>query len=545
MKWTCSCCRVSFVFLFALFSNHVKAQYITIPDTNFLAFLQTEVPGCLNGNQLDLSCPAVVNMTVLQCTNSNIADLTGLEAFVNLTELLCAGNELTSLPNLPASLTILDCTDNQIASLPTLPAALIVLNCMNNSLTSLPSLPASLETLACNSNQLSFLPSLPASLTGLGCYDNQLTSLPSLSASLTILDCPKNQLTFLPSLPASLTYLNCSENPLTSLPSLPASLTELFCVENQLTSLPSLPASLEKLWCYDNQLTSLPSLPASLEMLHCYNNQLTSLPSLPASMDILHCYNNQLTELPSLPAVMSSLNISNNPGITCLPPIQILTGSAYSSGIDGTGIVCLPNIILHNGSMPSIDTLPVCDIFNPNNCQVGYNIAGNIHKDDNASCTIDSGEQKLNNVKIQLHQGGNLVQQVFSNGAGSYSFDADLGVFEASIDTTGLPFNVTCPAANIYNSNLTVTDSMDYSFNFSLECKPGYDLAVQSAGLDSGFFFPAQNAIVVIHAADMAQFYGATCNTAGLTGAITATYSGPASISSVSGNGTVAGNTVT
>ncbi|HZG01466.1 MAG TPA: hypothetical protein VEY71_10710, partial [Chitinophagales bacterium] len=87
---------MSFVFLFALFSNHVKAQYITIPDTNFLAFLQTEVPGCLNGNQLDLSCPAVVNMTVLQCTNSNIADLTGLEAFVNLTELLCAGNELTS-----------------------------------------------------------------------------------------------------------------------------------------------------------------------------------------------------------------------------------------------------------------------------------------------------------------------------------------------------------------------------------------------------------------------------------------------------------------
>ena len=67
------------------------------------------------------------------------------------------------------------CSDNQLTQLPELPASLTVLHCSGNQLTQLPELPASLTVLHCSGNQLTQLPELPASLTVLYCYGNQLT----------------------------------------------------------------------------------------------------------------------------------------------------------------------------------------------------------------------------------------------------------------------------------------------------------------------------------------------------------------------------------
>ena len=67
-----------------------------------------------------------------------------------------------------------------------------VLDCGNNQLTSLPELPATLTVLYCGNNQLTSLPELPASLSGLYCSRNQLASLPELPASLNILYCDGN-----------------------------------------------------------------------------------------------------------------------------------------------------------------------------------------------------------------------------------------------------------------------------------------------------------------------------------------------------------------
>ena len=67
--------------------------------------------------------------------------------------------------------------------------------------------------LNCSANQLTALPELPASLTVLYCYYNQLTVLPKLPDSLAKLFCGNNQLTTLPELPASLTELRCNHNP--------------------------------------------------------------------------------------------------------------------------------------------------------------------------------------------------------------------------------------------------------------------------------------------------------------------------------------------
>ena len=75
-----------------------------------------------------------------------------------------------------------------------------------------------ISSLDCHNNQLTTLPDLPQSLTRLWCYENELTILPDLPQSLTVLECDNNQLTTLPALHYGLTELVCGGNQLTTLP---------------------------------------------------------------------------------------------------------------------------------------------------------------------------------------------------------------------------------------------------------------------------------------------------------------------------------------
>uniref|UniRef100_UPI0023D80E98 NEL-type E3 ubiquitin ligase domain-containing protein n=1 Tax=Salmonella enterica TaxID=28901 RepID=UPI0023D80E98 len=111
-----------------------------------------------------------------------------------------AGNQLTSLPPLPAGLQMLLVARNQLTSLPPLPAGLQVLSVSNNQLTSLPLLPAGLELLTVDRNpQLVRLPPLPEGLQTLSVDDNpQLTRLPALPSGIQLLFARNNQLTRLP-----------------------------------------------------------------------------------------------------------------------------------------------------------------------------------------------------------------------------------------------------------------------------------------------------------------------------------------------------------
>ncbi|TVR39254.1 MAG: T9SS C-terminal target domain-containing protein [Cryomorphaceae bacterium] len=243
----------------------VSAQnWVTIPDANFVNRLNQQFPSCMNGNQMNTDCPGIVNATVLNVQLANIADLTGLEYFVNLE----------------------------------------VLNCSNNNiLSSLPELPTTLTELWCNGNNLTSLPELPPNLTKLICFFNQLTAIPELPSTLTELRCHSNNIITIPQLPSALTQLWCAQNNLNSLPVLPESLTQLRCGENELTALPELPISLVELQCQYNSITWLPELPPSLSMLLCHSNSLNCLPTLPLSLT------NSST---------SNFNISLNP-LTCLP----------------------------------------------------------------------------------------------------------------------------------------------------------------------------------------------------------------------------------
>jgi len=247
--------------------GQINAQtWVTIPDANFVTYLQTIIPSAMSGNQMDTSNPVVTTTTdSIICANKNIFNLSGIQYFSSLTYLNCDSNHLPSLPTLSNSLIKLHCHWNTLTSLPTLPISLTFLDCSWNSISSLPTLPNSLTFLDCNTNSIASLPTLPNSLDTLFCYSDWLTNLPALPNSLSYLNCSQNQITILPTLPNSLIKLNCSLNQyITSLPLLPSSLISLNCSYNSIT-------------CFANFSNSLIYLNISNNLFNCVPNYITAM----------------------------------------------------------------------------------------------------------------------------------------------------------------------------------------------------------------------------------------------------------------------------
>jgi len=183
------------VFIAVLVSFMGNAQnFITINDENFAGFLVKEYPTCMNGQQLNVSCGAILTVESLNLNGLQISNLEGLQAFVNLKSLECVENNLTNLPALPLNLVKLDCSMNQITNLPSLPLSLEELSCAVNHLTHIPSLPASLKIIYCNFNEIISLPTLPSTLEYLACGSNKITCLPALPSTIFIGDIALNPL---------------------------------------------------------------------------------------------------------------------------------------------------------------------------------------------------------------------------------------------------------------------------------------------------------------------------------------------------------------
>lgn len=367
--------RKQIVFVLAILINFsvpfAQAQMVYMPDSMLRVKLTNLGFGsCIIGDSINSTCSSVVSATSLSIYNSQIFDLQGIEAFVNLTELDCGRNYFTSFPALPVNLRGLNCENSNsyslvILDLPpnlewldcsfgniriiNLPSSLRGLNCSfcylvingafpppfleylnitgiyDNTMCNPCYLPfnlhGSLKELYCTNNNLGNFSFLPNSLLVLDCSYNQITALPQLPNPLIRFYCNDNQMTTLPQLPNSLRILNCNNNLITNLPPLSDSLRYLNCGNNQLDSLPSIPLDLTELRCYTNQLSSLPSLPPSLLYLDCsFNNNLSSIPSLPNSLLTLGCSSNQLTALPIFNGNLNYLDCSNNQ-ISTLPTL--------------------------------------------------------------------------------------------------------------------------------------------------------------------------------------------------------------------------------
>lgn len=200
-----------------------NAQNVIIPDVNFKTYLLNQSNINTNGDgEIQISEAASFSGR-MECYALGIIDLTGIEKFTALTDLVCSNNLLTSIDiTQNINLRYLYCNNNQLTTLDiTQNTALEIIYCGNNQLTSLDlSQNVNLSDLYCNNNQLTFLDiSQNNTLMGLTCNDNQLTNLNTRhNVDLSQLECFNNQLTTLDlSQNVNLSALDCNNNQLTTL----------------------------------------------------------------------------------------------------------------------------------------------------------------------------------------------------------------------------------------------------------------------------------------------------------------------------------------
>ncbi len=378
--------KIFFYLILAIISaTDSNAQYITIPDTAFANFLNAYyVTACMNGNQLDTTCPDLLNLVSLVNNMSNIKDLTGIQYFKNLQDLNFGfDTSLIFIPAWPPHLSSLEFTNTHMTTLPPLPVSLTSLNCEQNWLDSLPTLPDSIYSIMCGYNRLHNLPSLPNSLNNLVCSNNQIHILPTL--------------------PSGLYTLDCGSNLLDSLPELPATLGNLICPHNRLTSLPVLP----------------PSLGGDLDFQY---NLLTSIPALRSGINQFFC--------------------GHNYHLSCLPELGFITQFEW----DSTAIQCLPDTDNIQSSFPSLSSVPLCRNSNPNGCLVTNiseisNVEGlNVYPNPtNDYLYISIPDNDNNSKQIEIANILGQVMKIMSSTDNLLKIDCSglsVGIYVISVHTT-------------------------------------------------------------------------------------------------------------
>jgi hypothetical protein len=131
--------KTTLLFLAAFLSANLFGQNVNVPDANFKAYLVSNSDINTNGDtEIQVSEASAFNGAI-DCSNLFISDLTGIEAFTELTDLVCNENQLISI----------DVSQNIV---------LEGLSCGNNLITSIDlSMNTALYVLWCPENQLSCL----------------------------------------------------------------------------------------------------------------------------------------------------------------------------------------------------------------------------------------------------------------------------------------------------------------------------------------------------------------------------------------------------
>jgi len=196
---------------------------VNIPDVNFKAYLVGNTLININGDT-EIQCSEATAFTgSINCTNQNISDLTGLESFINLDQLFCSSNGLSTIDvTSNTELTRLDFTNNNISTLDLSANQLIEkINGQSNLLQSLDlTVNIALEQLDIRDNSLTTLDLVNnTALVDLNCRNTTISTLNTASN-------------------INLAYIVCDQNNITSLDfSNNVNLMEVFCSENSLTSL--------------------------------------------------------------------------------------------------------------------------------------------------------------------------------------------------------------------------------------------------------------------------------------------------------------------
>jgi hypothetical protein len=417
---------LSYLILLCIQLPTANAQWVTIPDTNFVNKLTQLFPTCMNGNQMDTTCSAILSQTSFYFNGSasavDIINISGIEFFDNL-----------------ESLSYSHTNDDTAVHIVRLPPNLKSLVLVNQNYSSLPPLPTNLRYLRTGQNPITTLPALPNTLRELNCTQCELINLPAI---------------------------------------LPDSLRKLYVDYNQLHDLPTiLPDSIEEIYIGNNQITTIPPLPLTVWSLFCAYNQITSLPVLPPNLWDLVCNNNLLTTIPPVPNTMVRFLINDN-NITCVNnlPQPSSSSQVYQHNITNNQLQCVPNWVPYVQPTYLYLCMPDDTINNPYNCLSTVNISGKIFSDLNNNCSFNSSDLGVSNIPVQIYDSlNNLVMQDYAQN-GSFGFPiSQPGVYKVKINTSNLPIAISCGQADSVMINLYSPSSTISNIYFPVQCNQAYD----------------------------------------------------------------------
>ncbi|MBK7854986.1 MAG: hypothetical protein IPJ79_08850 [Bacteroidetes bacterium] len=261
----------------AVFSTCCTGGIVNIPDANFKNALLANA--AINTNSdLEIQCAEAAAFSgTINVANLGITNMTGIEAFVNVTALLCNNNPLAVPLNVSANVDLVQliCHHNNLSSLDVSNnTALHTLHCYNNNLTSLDlSNNPAMFTLFCNFNSITSLDfSNNPVLYDVTAYSNALTSV-------NVTNSPN--LNYLSLFQNPLTSLNVTQNPL--LTSLLISYTQIATVDLSNNT------SLSFFTCDNGQFTNLDLSNTVLDYYNGVNNPLLT------SLNIKNGNNSNLT----------------------------------------------------------------------------------------------------------------------------------------------------------------------------------------------------------------------------------------------------------
>lgn len=483
------------ILFFLFFLNSIAhAQIVNIPVVNFknkLIALGIDIN--TDGNIQQSEALAVTSLSV---ANSNITDLTGINAFQNIIILNCTYNSLTSLNvNIPGLLVLL-CQNNLLSSLNFSGCTnLSNFDASYNQLTSLDfSNNHNIMGISAESNLLT-------SINLVGCIQlywlylssNNLNSINLAGLNnLNELIAPFNQITSLNVASIStLANLNLSYNQLSTLnTSGLANLTELMVQNNP--NLTLLNVSNCQLLNYINTNNSgISTINTtgcnSLFQLSMQNNNLVSvsfnnLPSLNilglesnniSDINIVNCptlhlinlaYNNLQTLNTSACLSLNNLQINNNPNLTSLFIKNGLNETLY---INNTS---LQYICADETQVSSIQTQAGPNVVVSSYCTFtpggNFNVINGLMLFDANNNGCSSSDIPQPNIKININD-GTIQGTSFTNSLGNYSFLTQVGSFVMTpIIENQSWFNFSPASAaitfpnnnnNVYNQNFCIT----------------------------------------------------------------------------------------
>ncbi len=309
--------------------------YTLIPDSKFedkLIALGIDKDG-KNGK---VNTESISGITSLDISYTEIADLTGIQDFVNLTSLKCTGSAYVSPGGGNGKLTKLDLSKN---------TKLTTLNCSYNQLTSLDlSKNTLLNNVNVSYNRLSAIDiTANTAITTLSLNNNTLTSIDlSQNTALLYAYLDINKLSTLDvSKNLSLSSANFSSNVITTLDiTKNTALTSLDCSNNKLTSIDlSKNTLLSSLRIYQSGITSLDvSKNLNLKTLYCSSNTLTVLDVTKNTLlSYLDCSYNKI----------ATLDVSKNTALYYLQTsINELTSLDVSKNVALTNLYCSSNKLI-------------------------------------------------------------------------------------------------------------------------------------------------------------------------------------------------------